>query len=117
EPHIYLTHWMPLAAAPEAEGGKDADIRWWKGEATHDEIRAVAEKAATLTAQWAVPSALRYVPTVTTDNCRTPPQPSETVAEALHEIRAAIRDGNLAQGVRLDIIEKIALRALKGADQ
>src|SRR5690606_32467791 len=32
---------------------------------------------ATPTAQEAVPSALRYVPTVTTDNCRTLPQPSE----------------------------------------
>lgn len=71
---------------------------------------------APVTAREAVPSALRYVPTVTTDNCRTPPQPSETVAEALHEIRAAIRDGNLSQGVRLDIIEKIALRALKGGE-
>ena len=24
DPHIYLTHWMPLPAAPEAEGGCDA---------------------------------------------------------------------------------------------
>jgi len=43
-----------------------------------------------------------------------PPQPSETVAEALREIRAAVQDGNLSQGIRLDIIDKIAMRALKG---
>ena len=43
-----------------------------------------------------------------------PPLPSEMVAEALREIRAAVQDGNLSQGVRLDIIDKISLRALKG---
>ena len=46
----------------------------------------------------------------------TPPHPSETVAEALREIRSAVQDGNLSQGVRLDIIDKIALRALKGEE-
>ncbi|UPV96521.1 hypothetical protein M0K93_19050 [Paracoccus denitrificans] len=43
-----------------------------------------------------------------------PPQPSVSVAEALREIRAAIQDGNLSQGIRLDIIDKIAMRAMKG---
>ncbi|WP_288951560.1 Lar family restriction alleviation protein [uncultured Paracoccus sp.] len=46
-----------------------------------------------------------------------PPQPSETVAEALREIRAAVQDGNLSQGVRLDIIDKIALRALSSTGE
>jgi uncharacterized membrane protein YqiK len=40
----------------------------------------------------------------------------KAVAEALREIRAAIQDGNLSQGIRLDIIDKIALRALSGGD-
>src|SRR5690606_7633784 len=50
-------------------------------------------------------------------NTQNERQPSETVAEALREIRAAVQDGNLSQGVRLDVIDKTALPALKGADQ
>ncbi|MDK8874360.1 hypothetical protein [Paracoccus sp. SSJ] len=54
--------------------------------------------------------------TVPQPSAATPPQPSVSVAEALREIRAAIQDGNLSQGIRLDIIDKIALRALKGGE-
>lgn len=136
-----------LTPAPQANERDEADIRWWNGEATHEEIRAVAERvaalipapsAATPTAQEAVPTCFACEdnpkhPNIPCAVCGAhPPQPSETVAEAARVlINAYSRDDNLGRTlVRLAgeaqkyspaaeafLLEVSALRALKGEGQ